>query len=118
MSSSIDDGRPRVVSGEAFTDVQHSEEFQELRRRHRSFVFPMTAFFLAWYFLYVLLADYAHDFMSTEVVGQHQRRPAARAAASSSPRSLITTIYVRWANQNARPAGRAICATTSRAELR
>ena len=69
MSSSIDDGRPRVVSGDAFTEVQHSEKFQELRRRHRSFVFPVTAIFLAWYFLYVLLADYAHDFMSQEVFG-------------------------------------------------
>ena len=29
----------------------------------------MTGLFLAWYLLYVLLADYAHDFMSTKVVG-------------------------------------------------
>ena len=49
--------------------VQNSEEFQALKRRFRRFVFPMTAFFLAWYFLYVLLAAYAHDFMSTKVFG-------------------------------------------------
>ena len=33
----------------------------------------MTALFLAWYFLYVLLAAYAPDFMSHKVVRQHQR---------------------------------------------
>ena len=68
--------------GEPETDyqrVQNSDEFQALKRRFRRFVFPMTAFFLAWYFLYVLLADYAHDFMSHQGVGQHHRRAAARA---------------------------------------
>jgi uncharacterized membrane protein (DUF485 family) len=49
--------------------VQASTEFVELRRRFRRFVFPMTALFLAWYFLYVLLAAYAPGFMSTKVFG-------------------------------------------------
>jgi uncharacterized membrane protein (DUF485 family) len=52
-----------------FTEVQDSEQFQELRKRHRSFVFPMAVVFLLWYFAYVLLADYAHDFMATPVFG-------------------------------------------------
>jgi uncharacterized membrane protein (DUF485 family) len=52
-----------------FTQVQDSEQFQELRKRHRSFVFPMAVVFLLWYFAYVLLADYAHDFMATPVFG-------------------------------------------------
>ena len=52
-----------------FTEVQQRPQFQELRKRHRSFVFPMAAAFLLWYFLYVLLADYAHEFMSTPVGG-------------------------------------------------
>ena len=46
-------------------ETQQGAEFQDLRRRFRSFVFLMTALFLAWYFLYVLLAGYASDFMST-----------------------------------------------------
>jgi uncharacterized membrane protein (DUF485 family) len=29
----------------------------------------MAIAFLLWYFAYVLLADYAHDFMSTKVIG-------------------------------------------------
>ena len=52
-----------------FEKVQQEPKFQELRRRHRSFVFPMAIALLLWYFAYVLLADYAHDFMSIKVIG-------------------------------------------------
>jgi uncharacterized membrane protein (DUF485 family) len=41
--------------------VQSSPDFQELRTRLRRFVFPMTAFFLVWYGIYVALGAYAHD---------------------------------------------------------
>ena len=50
-------------------EVQASGEFEELRRTFRRWVFPMTGLFLAWYFLYVLMSNYAHDFMSRSVVG-------------------------------------------------
>src|SRR3954464_9159008 len=49
--------------------VEESPRFRELKRRHRSFVLPVAALFLVWYFVYVLLADYAHDFMATPVFG-------------------------------------------------
>ncbi|ALV47379.1 Uncharacterized membrane protein, DUF485 family [Arthrobacter alpinus] len=52
-----------------FVAEQRSPEFQELRKSHRSFVFPVAAGFLIWYFAYVLLAAYAHDFMSIKVWG-------------------------------------------------
>ena len=52
-----------------FKEVQSTPRFQELRKRHRSFVFPMAIAFLLWYFAYVLLADYAVEFMSTKVWG-------------------------------------------------
>ncbi|MER2134991.1 MAG: DUF485 domain-containing protein [Arthrobacter sp.] len=52
-----------------FREVQRSPQFQELRKRQRSFIFPMAVVFLVWYFAYVLLADYAHEFMSTPVIG-------------------------------------------------
>ena len=44
-------------------------EFAELRHRYRSFVFPATFAFLAWYLLYVVLSNWAGGFMSTRVVG-------------------------------------------------
>ena len=49
--------------------VEDSPRFRELKREHRSFVFPVAVAFLVWYFAYVLLADYAHEFMSTPVFG-------------------------------------------------
>lgn len=52
-----------------FVKEQDSEEFRSLRKTHRSFVFPMAVVFLLWYFAYVLLADYAHEFMSIKVWG-------------------------------------------------
>ncbi|MFE5835947.1 DUF485 domain-containing protein [Arthrobacter sp. NPDC056493] len=52
-----------------FKEVQASQQFKELRKRHRSFVFPMAIAFLLWYFAYVILAAYAVDFMSTKVWG-------------------------------------------------
>ena len=52
-----------------FKEVQSTEQFQELRTRHRSFVFPLSIAFLLWYFAYVLLADYAVGFMSIKLWG-------------------------------------------------
>lgn len=44
-------------------------EFAELRRRYRGFVLPATVAFLVWYLLYVVLSNWAGDFMSTQVIG-------------------------------------------------
>jgi uncharacterized membrane protein (DUF485 family) len=60
---------PDAAASVDFKGVQSTEQFQELRKRHRSFVFPMAVAFLLWYFAYVLLADYGVDFMSTKVWG-------------------------------------------------
>ncbi|MCX4094865.1 DUF485 domain-containing protein [Nocardia sp. alder85J] len=65
MSTEHEAGVPATDWAEAY----QSPDFQRLRRRLRRFVFPMTALFLAWYALYVLLADYAHGFMSQKVAG-------------------------------------------------
>lgn len=50
-------------------DTQNSADFAELRRRFRSFAFPLTAAFLVWYFLYVLLTAFARDFVNQPVFG-------------------------------------------------
>ncbi|KOV82267.1 hypothetical protein ADL03_25030 [Nocardia sp. NRRL S-836] len=52
-----------------FTLIQQSDEFRALRRRLTTFVFPMTALFLASYLTFVLLSAYAKDFVSTKVIG-------------------------------------------------
>ena len=54
---------------EEFVEVQNSAEFGELRRSYRSFAFPLTVAFIAWYLLYVLLSNYAGGFMGTKLFG-------------------------------------------------
>ncbi|MEZ3159440.1 DUF485 domain-containing protein [Microbacterium sp. BWT-B31] len=49
--------------------VEESPQFQTLKRKHRSFVWPLTVAFLVWYFAYVLLSSFARDFMAQHVWG-------------------------------------------------
>jgi uncharacterized membrane protein (DUF485 family) len=58
-----------VPDAERYSAMAASEEFGALRRALRSFVFPMTVAFLAWYLLYVLLSAYARGFMAATVAG-------------------------------------------------
>ncbi|MFF9911240.1 DUF485 domain-containing protein [Streptomyces sp. NPDC013457] len=60
---------PAQPTTEAFVEVQESAEFGELRRTYRSFAFPLTVAFIAWYLLYVLLSNYAGGFMGTRLFG-------------------------------------------------
>ncbi|SNS01975.1 Uncharacterized membrane protein, DUF485 family [Actinomadura mexicana] len=59
----------KSATGTVYERFQGTTEFQELRRRFRRFVFPMTAAFLTWYLLYVVLSGWARDFMGTELFG-------------------------------------------------
>jgi uncharacterized membrane protein (DUF485 family) len=45
-----------------------SPEFKELISKRRSFVVPATAFFLVWYFGFIILAGYAPDFMGERLI--------------------------------------------------
>ncbi|WAA65129.1 DUF485 domain-containing protein [Microbacterium oxydans] len=49
--------------------VEQSPTFLRLKRTQRSFIFPLAAFFLVWYFVYVLLAAFATEFMAQRVWG-------------------------------------------------
>ena len=52
-----------------YDELHASTEFEQLRRRYRGFVFPATVAFLTWYLLYVVLSNWAGDFMGTKLVG-------------------------------------------------
>lgn len=60
---------PGDTDSSRYISVAATPEFGALRRALRRFVFPMTAAFLIWYGLYVLLSAYARDFMSQRVAG-------------------------------------------------
>jgi uncharacterized membrane protein (DUF485 family) len=82
--------------------VQRSAEFQALRHRFRRFVFPMTAVFLTWYLVYVLLAAYAPDFMSIRVAGNITVGLLFGLGQFVST-FVITMVYARWANTHQDP---------------
>ncbi|MGV0811759.1 DUF485 domain-containing protein [Mycolicibacterium boenickei] len=96
-----------VPSGEQFLATQASPEFQELRTRLRRFVFPMTAFFLLWYALYVALGAFAHDFMAIRVFGNVNVGLLIGLGQFVST-FVITGLYVRFANKELDPRATAI----------
>ncbi|TLS41413.1 DUF485 domain-containing protein [Streptomyces montanus] len=82
--------QPQLPTTEEFVEVQESAEFGELRRSHRSFAFPLTIGFIAWYLLYVLLSNYAGDFMGTKVVGNFN------VAFILGLAQFLTTFLIAW----------------------
>ncbi|GHD54533.1 membrane protein [Streptomyces mirabilis] len=87
--------------------MQESAEFAELRRSHRSFAFPLTVAFIAWYLLYVLLSNYAGDFMGTQVVG-NINVALVLGLAQFLTTFLIAWWYSRYAAAKLDPKGEAI----------
>ncbi len=87
---------------EEWARTYDSPEFQRLRKRFRRFVFPMTVLFLAWYALYVLLADYAHEFMSAKVAGNITVGLIFGLLQFVST-FVITWLYVRYADRELDP---------------
>ncbi|MFH9422458.1 DUF485 domain-containing protein [Streptomyces sp. NPDC017529] len=73
-----------------FAEVQTSPEFTELRRSYRSFAFPLTVAFIAWYLLYVLLSSYAGGFMGTKVFGN------VNVAFVLGVAQFVTTFLIAW----------------------
>lgn len=90
-----------------YVALQRSPEFQSLRRKFRGFVFPMTAFFIAWYFLYVLLSIFAPGFMATKVTGNLNIGLIFGLLQFVST-FAITFVYARWANRSFDPAADAL----------
>ncbi|MET7295146.1 DUF485 domain-containing protein [Streptomyces griseoloalbus] len=80
----------KLPSPEEFTEVQESAEFGELRRSYRSFAFPLTIAFIAWYLLYVLLSNYAGDFMGAKLFGN------INVAFVFGVLQFVTTFLIAW----------------------
>ena len=82
--------------------VEESPRFVDLKKRHRSFVWPLTIAFLVWYFAYVLLSSFATEFMSTPVFG------AVNVGLLMGLGQFVTTFaitmwYVSYANRRLDP---------------
>ena len=90
-------------TGTIYEQIQASSEFVELRSKLRRFIFPMSAAFLIWYLLYVLLASYAPGFMAIKVLGNINVGLLFGLLQFVST-FVITTIYVSYANRHLDPA--------------
>ncbi|PRW64038.1 DUF485 domain-containing protein [Actinopolyspora mortivallis] len=97
-----DEFEQRAPAPEQWARAHSSAEFVALRRRLRGFVFPVAVLFLAWYLLYVLLADYAHGFMSIRLFGNINVGLVLGLLQFVSTFG-ITALYVRFANRRLDP---------------
>lgn len=70
--------------------LHESSEFVELRKRYRGFVIPATVAFLAWYLLYVVMSNWAGDFMAIQVVGN------INVALVFGLLQFVTTFALAW----------------------
>ena len=91
--------------------VEESPPFQDLKRRQRSFVFPLAVAFLLWYFVYVLLSSFATEFMSQRVWGD-VTVGLLFGLGQFVTTFVITMSYVWYANKRLDPRAEAL-----RAEL-
>ena len=99
----IADADPQERVDPDFTAIARSSEFRSLRRRLRSFVFPMSAVFLAWYLAYVLIAAYLPGFMSIRLVGEINVGLVMGVGQFAST-VLITVGYLHFAGRFLDPA--------------
>lgn len=85
-----------------FSAVQRSDQFQKLRRTHRSFVFPLTVVFLIWYLGFVIVAAFFPEFMAIQVFG-NINLGILLGLAQFLTTFVITGAYVSYANRKIDP---------------
>lgn len=75
---------------QTYDQLRATPEFTELRRRYAAFVVPATLVFIVWYFLYVVLSNWAPGFMGTQVVGN------INVALIFGLLQFVTTFGIAW----------------------
>ncbi len=88
-----------------YDELHESADFIELRRRFRRFVFPTTAAFLSWYLLYVVMSNWADDFMSKQVVG-HINVALVFGVLQFVSTFILAWLYARYMNRRVDPLAR------------
>lgn len=98
-------GPDRVDSRDltAYQEVQRSPEFQALRARWRRFVFSLSALFLAWFMVYVLLSTYAKGFVNITLGDTNITLGLVLGLVQFVTTFVIATVYVRYASQHLDP---------------
>jgi uncharacterized membrane protein (DUF485 family) len=92
----------------AYQEVQRSPEFASLRRRWRSYIFLMSALFLAWFLVYVLLADFAHGVVNARIGDTNFTVGLVLGLLQFVSTFVITTLYVKFADRHLDPEAEAL----------
>ena len=100
MTPIADTRRP---STPVYEELHATPDFARAAPRYRSFAIPWTIAFLAWYLLYVVMSNWAHDFMSTKVVGNINVALVFGLLQFVST-FVIAWLYARHAAKTPRPA--------------
>lgn len=90
------------ASAAAYAAVAAEPDFARLKAAFRRFAFPVTAAFLSWYLLYVLLSAWARGFMDTKVLGNINVALVLGLGQFLST-FLITWLYGRYMERNVDP---------------
>ncbi|WP_406285456.1 DUF485 domain-containing protein [Embleya sp. NBC_00896] len=98
-ASSPGDGKPGVPHQRAeyvddrtgYFEMEQDPRFVGLKKRQRSFIFPVTAAFLAWFLLYVVMSAYARDFMAKELFDH------INVALVFGLLQFVSTFVIAWA---------------------
>ncbi|WP_340685106.1 DUF485 domain-containing protein [Amycolatopsis coloradensis] len=106
---------PPRATGPDYDRIQHGKEFVALRKTFRRFVFPMSLLFFTWYMMFVLLAAYAHDFMSRKVWGEVNVGMLLGLGQFAST-ILITIAYLKFTNKRLDPKVEALRASVGAGE--
>jgi uncharacterized membrane protein (DUF485 family) len=75
---------------QSYDRIRATLEFAELRRRYAAFVVPATLVFILWYFLYVVMSNWAPGFMGTQLVGN------INVALVFGLLQFVTTFGIAW----------------------
>lgn len=110
------DTPPDVAPPQDFQRIQQSQEFRELRGSFRGFALPVTAGFILWYLLYVLLSSYAPAFMATKILG-HINVALLLGLLQFASTFAIAAWYARHAERRLDPPAAAIRERATATEL-
>ncbi len=89
----------------AYDELHATDEFTRLRKLFRNFVFPTTVAFLLWYLLYVVMSNWATEFMSKEVWG-NINVALVFGLLQFATTFLIAWLYARYMGRNVDPLAR------------
>ena len=59
----------KVSASKSYSEIAHSPSFQELLRKKRAFIVPLTVFFMVFYFALPLLTSYS-TVLNSNAIGE------------------------------------------------